>query len=81
MVIFAFFAFMLIIWLLKHKLLIQYMKSPPGIECDNVIRNFDDSLTQFAYREELEWQKIDPFEYNLNRITSRSGALTCFCDY
>lgn len=44
MCVLAFLGFMLIIWLLKHKLLIQYMKSPPGIECDNVIRNFGASL-------------------------------------
>lgn len=56
------------------------MKNPPGIECDNVLRSFGDDLVQNAYKEELQWQKIDPSSSNFNDIVSRQGALTCFCD-
>lgn len=80
MVSLTFCSFLLIIWLLKRYLLVEYTKNPPGISCDIVLKNFEGSLQQFAFREGLEWRDIDPLEYDLNRLTSRNGALKCFCD-
>ena len=32
-----------------------------------------------AYRESLEWDKIDAFSTDFNVVTSRQGSLACFC--
>ena len=76
----AFGTFSLILFLLKRKLLIEYMQSPPGIQCDTFEANINQLSTfQLAYKEELEWRKIDIYSYDLNVVTSRKGALSCLC--
>lgn len=42
MVLLAFAAFSFMIFLIKWKLKIKFLKSPPGIICDNVLAQFDD---------------------------------------
>jgi len=81
MVILSFFGFLIIIVLLKNKLGIQYIKNPPGLECDNVLNVYGADLQQVAFKEQQQWQKIDTSvsEFDLNKVTSRRGALTCFC--
>ena len=40
-------------------------------------------LQQVAFKEQQQWQQIDTSvsEFDLNKVTSRRGALTCFCIY
>lgn len=38
MIALAFGAFTLIVWLLKRKLIIQYIKNPPGIDCSAIAK-------------------------------------------
>lgn len=66
----AFGVFMLVIWLLKRKLLIEYMRNPPGIQCDSFGPASMENV-QLAYKEEREWRKIDIYSYDLNSVTSR----------
>ena len=56
MVILSFFGFLIIIVLLKNKLSIQYIKSPPGLECDNVLNAYGADLQQVAFKEQQQWQ-------------------------
>ena len=51
MIIFALGGFAAIFVLLKYKLLVEYVKDPPGIECDIVKDAYGegDSLAQVAY--------------------------------
>lgn len=80
MIIFALIGFLLIIILLKNKLAVQYVTDPPGIACDNVKNFYGDNYAQVAYREQLEWEKYkDEDGYDLDRVTTRRGALLCFC--
>jgi hypothetical protein len=80
MILFAFIGFILIIILLKNKLAVQYVTDPPGIACDNVKTAFGGNFAQVAYREQLEWLKYkDEDGYDLDRVTSRKGALLCYC--
>ena len=44
MIILAFLSFTFIFWLLKRKLLIEYMKQPPGIVCANVLEGLGPDL-------------------------------------
>lgn len=78
----AFGAFMAIVWLLKRKLLITYLKNPPGVDCSSVTTqdNLSD-LQQLAYKEAQQWAKIDPYDTSFNTLISRQGSLKCFCDY
>ena len=39
-----FWFFLAAIWAIKQKLLIEYFKNPPGIECDNLHEFFGDKL-------------------------------------
>ena len=81
MIIFALIGFLLIIILLKNKLAVQYVTDPPGIACDNVRNQYGDNYAQVAYREQLEWLKYkDADGYDLDRVTTRRGALLCFCN-
>jgi len=82
MAILAFGTFTGIVWLLKRKLLIMYMKEPPGIDCGLVDKSFGESITDYtraAYKEELQWQKKDPYSNSFNDLISRQGTLGCFC--
>ena len=85
MLIFATLGFMLIILLIKNKLAIDYLKEPPGIECESIIENYGTDLQQMAYKEVEFWQdkalqRNSFFSLNLNTQVSRRGALKCFCD-
>ena len=51
MAILALGTFTAIVWLLKRKLLILYLKEPPGIDCNLVLQKFGSDLQQFAYKE------------------------------
>jgi len=37
MTLLAFVAFTITVWLIKRKLLISFLKNPPGIVCDTVV--------------------------------------------
>lgn len=43
MALLTFGGFTLIVWLLKKKILISFVKNPPGIDCDQVIQNYGDT--------------------------------------
>ena len=60
MIIFALGGFAAIFVLLKYKLLVEYVKDPPGIECDIVKDAYGegDSLAQVAYQEMKQWELL-----------------------
>ena len=86
MIVLSIGSFTFIFWLLKRKLLVDYSVRPPGIECDTVNRNiempfYEQILKQRAYKEAEQRQDIDILSNNINEVTSRQGALQCFCQY
>ena len=62
MIAFFFIFFLIAMVTIKYKLLIQYEKNPPGIECDQVIDFYGDKLEDLAayeYLNEFELLKQD----------------------
>ena len=81
MLLLIFGSFVLMIWLIKLKLRVNFVQTPPGLDCDNVINNYSEAnLQQNAYKEALNKKDNDPLSLNFQEIISRQGYLACFCE-
>ena len=80
MALLTFGVFTIMVYLVKQKLIVQFIKDPPGVDCVVVTSSYKTDLMQMAYQESKMWTVVDNSSNKINQMTSRHGALKCFCD-
>ena len=69
---------------IQAQLLFTYMRYPPGVDCEYMLKIYDKNLADMASYELYEFLLLKekfPYEARLNEKISRKGALTCFCKH
>ena len=78
----------ILVWITQNKIEIDYMKKPPGIDCQVINENGknDKGYILYAYHEYTNFIKNydgigNLLKGNMSSRIAKSGYLSCFCDY